>query len=106
MSEQQVGFQLRLLDASLALKAIIKPYVHRMYAIVPMSQEPKELTERLDTCPFVGDISFNAEKQTYTWEWLDYSAPGMDELLDEIVKLLIDKHAHLLEIYSTLDDAE
>lgn len=100
----EAGLRIRLLSLRLALRAIITPYPSRLTAVLPVTEEPKELTKLLDSICCVGDIEYNDRKGTYTWFWLDDSYDGVEEDIDKVVEFIVDNCVDKLRLHETIHD--
>ena len=97
-------FKIRLLSLRLALRAIITPYPSRLTAVLPVTEEPKELTKLLDSICCVGDIEYNDRNGTYMWFWLDDSYDGVEEDIDKVVEFIVDNCVDKLRLHETIHD--
>lgn len=102
----EAGLRIRLLSLRLALRAIITPYPSRLAAVLPVSEEPKELTDLLDTMCCVGDIDYNPKVGTYTWIWLDDSYTGVDLDIDKVVEFIVENCVDKLRLHETIHDED
>lgn len=103
---KKVGYDIRLLSLRLALRAIITPYPSRLAAVLPVTEEPKELTDLLDTFCCVGDIEYDAKKGTYTWFWLDDGYDGVELDIDRAVEFIVDNCMDKIRLYESISDAD